>query len=261
MAVEDVLNSRAAEARRRFEVPVLVAALLVVPVIFIEEQATSAAWVTSAAVVNWLIWLAFTVEYLVVVFLNDRRMAYTRKAWLDVFIIVTSFPLLPGVMAATRLLRLLRLARVFRLLRLVRLAAVIARGGVAAKVIFRKRGLGYIVILTLLIAMGIGGAFALLEGSPLADGLWWAIVTVTTVGYGDMFPVTPAGRFAAALLMLLGIGFVALITASVAAHFVEDRNEGPDLGKELARLHQRLDSMEALLQEASDPNRPANRQR
>jgi voltage-gated potassium channel len=259
MAVEDVLNSRAAEARRRFEVPVLVAALLVVPVIFIEEQATSAAWVTSAAVVNWLIWLAFTVEYLVVVFLNDRRMAYTRKAWLDVFIIVTSFPLLPGVMAATRLLRLLRLARVFRLLRLVRLAAVIARGGVAAKVIFRKRGLGYIVILTLLIAMGIGGAFALLEGSPLADGLWWAIVTVTTVGYGDMFPVTPAGRFAAALLMLLGIGFVALITASVAAHFVEDRNEGPDLGKELARLHQRLDSMEALLQQ--DPNRPANRQR
>lgn len=261
MAVEDVLNPRAAEARRRFEVPVLVAALLVVPVIFIEEQATSDAWLTTAAVVNWLIWLAFTVEYLVVVSLNDRRMAYTRKAWLDVFIIVTSFPLLPDVMAATRLLRLLRLARVFRLLRLVRLAAVIARGGVAARAIFRKRGLGYIVILTLLIAMGIGGAFAILEDLPLIDGLWWAIVTVTTVGYGDVFPVTPAGRFAAALLMLLGISLVSFITASVAAHFVEDEDEGPDLEQELARLHQRLDSMEALLQQASDPNRQASREK
>lgn len=246
MAIEDVLNPRAAEARRRFEVPVLVAALLVVPVIFIEEQATSAAWLTTAGIVNWLIWAAFTAEYLVVVSLNDRRMAYTRKAWLDVFIIVSSFPLLPGVLAATRLLRLLRLARVFRLLRLLRLAAVITRGASATKTIFRKRGLGYIVVLTLLIAMGIGGAFAIMEGADLLDGLWWAIVTVTTVGYGDMFPITPAGRLAASILMLLGIGFVALITASVAAHFVED-DDGPDLALELARLHERLDTMETLL--------------
>lgn len=248
MAIEDVLNPRAAAARRRFEIPILVAAMLVVPVIFIEEQATSQAWLNSAVVVNWLIWVAFTLEYLVVVLLADRRLAYTRKAWLDVFIIVTSFPLLPGLLASVRLLRLARLGRVLRLLRLFRLAAVVTRGMAATRAIFTKRGLAYIIVLTLLVALGIGGVFAILEGSDLADGLWWAIVTVTTVGYGDMFPITPAGRVAAALLMLLGIGFVALITASIAAHFVESQEEeSPDLIAEVSRLHARLDIIEGLL--------------
>lgn len=250
MAIEDVLNPRAAAARRWFEIPVLVAALLVVPVIFIEQQATSPGWLTVAEIVNWLIWAAFTAEYLVVVSLADQRLAYTRKAWLDVFIIVGSFPLLPELLASMRLVRVLRLGRVLRLLRLIRLAAVVTRGMAATRTIFRKRGLGYVVVMTLLMTLGIGGAFAVLEGSPIADGLWWAIVTVTTVGYGDMFPVTPAGRMAASVLMLLGIGFVALITASIAAHFVETKGEEtPDLMGEIASLHDRLDAIVALLTE------------
>lgn len=248
MAIEDVLNKSAAEARRRFEIPVLVAALLVVPVIFIEEQADSVTWLRVAEGVNWLIWLAFAAEYFTVAWLTDRRWAYTRKAWLDVFIIVSSFPLLPGLLASTRLLRLLRLGRVLRLLRLARLTAVITRGVSATRTIFAKRGLGYIIIVSLLVAMGIGGVFAVLEGSALSDGLWWAIVTMTTVGYGDFFPTTLGGRIAAAVLMILGIGLLAIITASVAAHFFEDDDKDADqLADDVARLHERLNAIEQLL--------------
>ena len=248
---DEVLTERAAAARRRFEVPVLLAALAVVPVMFIEASATSETALTLAYWANWAIWLAFTVEYVTVMALTDRRWAYTKKAWLDVFVIIVSFPALPAVLASTRLLRLTRLTRVLRLLRLVRLAAVMSRGGRAAGAIFRTRGVGYVAILTILVALGVGGAFALLEGSPMVDGLWWALVTVTTVGYGDMFPVTPGGRIAASVLMILGIGFVAFITAAVAAHFVE--NEDSELAVELRRVNERLDRIETALDHREHP--------
>jgi voltage-gated potassium channel len=59
------------------------------------------------------------------------------------------------------------------------------------------------------------------------DGVWWAVVTVTTVGYGDIYPHTVPGRIVAIALMLLGIGFLAVLTATVASHFVQaDQEEG-----------------------------------
>lgn len=240
--VEDVLTGRALEVRRRFEIPVLVAALAVVPVIFMEGSA-NATVLSVAGWANWTIWAVFALEYGTVMWLTDRKAAYTRLAWLDVFIIIVSLPLLPSLLASTRLLRLARLGRVLRILRLVRLATVITRGGLAARAIFRKRGLGYIILITILVAMGVGGAYAILEDSPVGDSLWWAIVTMTTVGYGDMFPVTVGGRVAATVLMLLGIGFLAVLTATVAAYFVES-GDGPDLDE----INGRLDRVESLLQ-------------
>ena len=228
----------------------LVAALLVVPVILVEDRAASTAWLAAASVANWVIWALFLAEFVVVIWLADDRPRYALHSWLDLVIIVVSFPLWPTALAATRLLRLTRLARVLRLLRLARVAAVVSRGGAAARSVLRSRGLVYLVVITLLIALGVGGVFALLEGTPVGDGMWWAIVTLTTVGYGDVTPVTPAGRVAAALLMLLGIGFIAVVTATVAARFVGD--EEKDLAVELRAICDRLEAMERLL---ADPGR------
>lgn len=261
--IEDVLSPRAISVRRRFEVPVLVAAIAVVPVMFIESTSTSTSLLQLAYWANWAIWAAFVVEYLAVITVADRRWAYTKRAWLDVLVIVVSFPALPALLASTRLVRLTRLTRVLRLLRLVRLAAVMTRGARAAGAVFRTRGVGYVAVITLLVALGIGGTFSILEGTPMLDGLWWSLVTVTTVGYGDMFPVTPGGRLAASILMILGIGLVAYITAAVAAHFVE--SDDSELARELRVLHERLDRIERAigagkrqLSEASEEVGPLN---
>ena len=116
------------------------------------------------------------------------------------------------LLETTRLLRLVRLSSVLRILPLGPLAPVVTRGGAAARAIFKKRGLRYIIVLTVFVAMGVGGAFSMLEDAPIADSMWWAIVTMTTVGYGDVFPVTPLGRAVATILMLLDIGLLAVIT-------------------------------------------------
>jgi voltage-gated potassium channel len=241
--VDQLIGARAARVRRILDLPILVAALAVVPVIYIEQRSSSPSLVSIARAANWAIWSLFLLEYVAVLGFARNRWQFAKKAWLDAIVIVVSFPLLSELLATTRLLRLARLARVLRLLRLGRLAAVLSRAGIVTRRVFKRRGLGYVAMLTLLLALGLGVAFALVEERSLIDGIWWSVVTLTTVGYGDVFPVTQAGRLVAAVLMILGIGFVAFITATVAATFV-DSDDDSQLAGELRRINGRLQAIE-----------------
>jgi len=85
----------------------------------------------------------------------------------------------------------------------------------------------------------------------LGSGLWWAVQTVTTVGYGDVVPLTPAGRILAALVMLLGVGFLTVVTASITSSFVTQLRVSPPEGgrngtqEELRTINERLEKIEA----------------
>ena len=203
----------------------MVAALAVLPVAIVEQIAGGGWADISTEILNWLIWAAFTAEFAVVAFLTNDRLAYAKKAWLDLLVIVISFPLLGELFALARLVRLSRLARVLRLLRLTGLAVIAVRGLLALRRLLRKRGLGYITGAFILVALITGGTFALFEEHSLVDGLWWTVATLTTVGYGDVSPVTMGGRITAAVFMLAGIGVVSFITANIAAFFVESDQE------------------------------------
>jgi Ion channel len=83
----------------------------------------------------------------------------------------------------------------------------------------------------------------------LGDGLWWALQTVTTVGYGDHVPTDAAGRIVAALVMLLGLGFITVITASITSAFVEQSRQKQRAGRDsvataeqLQKTEQRIDA-------------------
>jgi len=88
------------------------------------------------------------------------------------------------------------------------------------------------------------------DGKPLSawDGVWWALTTVTTVGYGDNYPHTDGGRVIAVVVMLVGIGFVAILTAAAAQRFMhverEERRELEAVERGLAEIARRLDAIE-----------------
>ena len=77
------------------------------------------------------------------------------------------------------------------------------------------------------------------------DGVWWSVVTVTTVGYGDIVPHTVAGRLIGILVMLLGIGFLSILTATVASYFVKSDSNVPDLVAAIERIEADLAELKA----------------
>jgi voltage-gated potassium channel len=119
-----------------------------------------------------------------------------------------------------------------------------------------RRAAGIIVSVTIAVTL-IGGVlmhFTDKKTFPnIGDGLWWAVQTVTTVGYGDLVPVSTAGRLVASIVMLFGIGFLTVITASITSTFIETtrrRLEGSTTAALTAKLDQigaRLDAIEANL--------------
>lgn len=235
------MNERQLQMRRLLDIPVFTAAILTIPVMIIETSELSASWKAGAIVANWFIWTVFLMDLIAMTSIADKRKRYLRSAWVDILIVLTSFPPLT-TFGILRLLRLGRLGPVLRLLRLARLAAVVSKGSDLARTIFGKRGFAYVIVVTFFIVIGFAVAVVLIDPDidTMGDALWWSVVTITTVGYGDLTPASTGGRVAAGLLMFIGIGVVGVVTGLVASVMLDDTEEE-------AKLHERLDVIESKL--------------
>jgi voltage-gated potassium channel len=243
---------RSQDAYDRFssavDVPMTVLALLWLPVLVIPAIAhVSKAAASALDTVDYLVWAVFVAEYLIKLYLAPRRWRFVRGHLID--LVVIAIP----VFRPLRVLRLLRFARTG-----LTLTELLSR----ARSLLTHRGLHFVLLSVLTIIL-VGAALEFgfedhARGSNIhsyGDALWWAIVTVTTVGYGDRYPVTAAGRGVAVVLMLTGIGLVGVLSASIASYFV-----GQQSGQDMTELNQRLDRIEAALAKLvpEEPGQPEN---
>jgi voltage-gated potassium channel len=190
--------------------------------------------------VDYTVWALFAVEYLVKLYLATAKWRFVREHLLDLAVV------------AIPVLRPLRAARLLRVLRLVRVGAVLFNGLRRARSVLTHHGLHFVLLAAVLIVFA-GAAVELgfehhARGSNIhgyADALWWAVVTVTTVGYGDRYPMTAGGRGVAVALMLVGIGLIGVLTATVASYFVEQQRSDAD--DRLAAVEGQLNRIEGLL--------------
>lgn len=150
------------------------------------------------------------------------RFVFSPSALIDLAVLIVTF--VPFILANGQVLRLVRLLRIVRLAKLGRLSAAMRH--LIAAIASRRDEL--IVTLALAACLLVFGATALhwAEGSVQPDkfgsiprALWWSIVTLTTIGYGDVYPITPLGKVLAGFVALAGIGLIAMPTGILAAAF------------------------------------------
>jgi voltage-gated potassium channel len=218
---------------------VLAATLALVPVLIVEADATSSGWQTFALASNWAIWAIFAVELAVVLVVADRKLAAVRAHWLEAAIVVLTVPLLGAALAWLRLGRFLRLAR---------FGVVIARAIQSERRLSSGDSLRIAAVLTVTVIVVAGAAqhtFAAGEFATYWDGVWWAVVTVTTVGYGDLYPKTVEGRVVGIAVMLVGIGFLSIFTAAIASRFVREDSATDEIMETLRRIEADLGELKA----------------
>lgn len=185
--------------------------------------------------IDYGICVIFFIDFLVRFYNAHDKWHYMRWGWIDLLSAVPVFDfLLAGRMF--RIIQLLRVLRAFRSIELIR------------RYYFHNKVKGaFGSVGTVAVLMVIFSAIAILnveQDAPNSniktaeDALWWAYVTITTVGYGDKYPVTPAGRLIAVALITVGVGLFGTFTAYVASWFVEKRGEEGEREKDQSREKQ-----------------------
>ena len=186
-------------------------------------------------VVQWLAWALFVLDYVVRLLLAQHRGRWVLRHLLDLAVI--ALPLL-------RPLRLLRLVTLLNVLN--RRASVGLRGRVAAYLAGGSVLLSFVAALAVLDAERLNPDASI---TSFGDAWWWALTTMTTVGYGDTFPVTTTGRFIAAALMVGGIALLGTVTATLASWLAdrvrEEEAASDDVLAELRALRREIAELRA----------------
>lgn len=198
--------------------------------------------------IDFYVCLYFLYDFFWRLYKAENKWAFMRWGWIDLIASIPAFDWF-------------RWGRVFRVLRILPMIRAFRSTRAFLAFLFRDRAEGTLTVVFLsAILLMFFAAIAILnvETVPEAniktpsDALWWAFVTITTVGYGDKFPVTTVGRLIAAILMIAGVGLFGTFTGYIANFFVDqeqqqEESEIRELIQEVRQLREKIDDLEKRL--------------
>lgn len=204
--------------------------------------------ISLSPIFEWLVWGLFLLETVVITMVVNNKSRYLRQNWLNLFIVIFGFPLFWSQTPIPSMLRILRL---------IFLVALFMRLFKTVHTVFMQNNLGLTLMFGLLFVFISGAALYRIDPAitSLSDGFWWALVTVTTVGYGDISPTSDLGRIFASLLIVLGVVLFSLITANISAFLVSKNKKEQDIGliNRLDNIQNKLDKLERKLSDKQLP--------
>lgn len=198
---------------------------------------------------DWFVWCAFVLESLIMLFTVQDKWRYLMHNWMNMAIILTGILIVWGYTPVVAVLRSLRLLLVIGLL--LRISRTMME-------ILKQNNLGnllafamFMVVISGILISGIDPAIE----TPW-QGVWWALVSITTVGYGDVVPVSGPGKFFASMLIIMGIVVFSLLTANVSAFLIRrgEAAEDEETQDALKDIQRRLERIEGRLKKMDQPN-------
>jgi voltage-gated potassium channel len=220
--IRDIMFQHDSPAERAFDGTLVVAIVLSVAVVMLDSVASiNARYGRELQVAEWCFTALFTVEYLMRLWVSERPLTYARSFYgiIDLCAILPSY--LAIVFPAGRFLLALRVLRTLRVFRILKLAHYVEEASVLSQALSASRHKIIVFITTVLTVVVVAGSLMyMIEGAEagftsIPVAIYWAIVTMTTVGYGDLAPQTPIGQMTASLLMIVGYGVLAVPTGIV----------------------------------------------
>lgn len=183
---------------------------------------------------NWAIWAIFTLDYVARLVRAEDKKKYIKTHPFQLIAIIPAYGLF-------------RAARIVSLFHLLRLTAMGNRYLTPLYNFLKTNGLNRFILIFLLLVIFIPVPMVFIEPEihNYPDALWWAIVTATTVGYGDIIPVTPIGRILASIMMLVGIGFIGMITSTIMSYASGKKKRFSSTDK-IAHITKAIDQIEEL---------------
>ncbi len=179
-------------------------------------------------IVDIILIVLLAVDFLYRLCVSPSKKFFLKESWLELL------SLIPNI----------AIFRVFRMMRIIRKSRL-RNFFLFVHNLLKTNSLYYVILVVILLAIITGGLLYRVEGSEsipsVADGVWLAFVTMTTVGYGDFVPLTSAGRLLSILLMVIGVGFLGVLTGSITAFFSRRRG--------VRKLEKRVDSLHPISQE------------
>ncbi len=216
---------------RWFDVSLILAILVSVAVVMLDSVATfreshgDLLWT-----LEWILTVIFTVEYV----LRLSCVASPRKYALSFFGVIDLLAILPTFIAlalpSAKYLLVVRILRILRVFRVLKLATYVRESNQLSRALWAsRRKIVVFLFAVFTIVIVLGSLMYLIEGeengfSSIPRGVYWAVVTLTTVGYGDIAPQTPQGQAVATLVMVMGYGIIAVPTGIVTAELTSNVN-------------------------------------
>jgi voltage-gated potassium channel len=209
-----------------FDIVLLILILLSVVIVMLESvQSIDLEFHKVFYVTEWVITIFFTIEYIARILTVKKPKNYIFSFY-GIIDFLSTIPLyLSFILIGSNYLLTVRAMRLLRVFRILKIARYVGEGNKLKKALVESRAKIFIFIFAVLIVAIISGTLMyLIEGEKsgftnIPVSVYWCIVTLTTVGFGDITPITPVGQFLASLIMILGYGVIAVPTGIVSAQY------------------------------------------